>query len=43
MQMVKGIPVLFIQGECDRTFKQFGLNAFVAETLAGFAGGVGQG
>jgi hypothetical protein len=43
LQMVKGIPVLFIQAESDHQLKKLGVGAGVAETLAGVLGGIGQG
>jgi len=43
LQTVKGIPVLFIQAECDHRFKGMGLSNRTSETLAGFMGGAGQG
>eukprot|EP01117_Protostelium_nocturnum_P012925 TRINITY_DN4785_c0_g1_i1.p1 TRINITY_DN4785_c0_g1~~TRINITY_DN4785_c0_g1_i1.p1 ORF type:complete len:301 (+),score=108.57 TRINITY_DN4785_c0_g1_i1:113-1015(+) len=43
LQMVKGIPVLFIQAESNHRFKGMGLDNKTSETLAGFVGGVGQG
>jgi len=43
LQMTKGIPVLFIQAECDHRFKKWGLSNQTSETLAGVAGGIGQG
>jgi hypothetical protein len=43
LQMVKGIPVLFIQGESEFWFKKWGMPEQTAETLAGVMGGIGQG
>jgi len=43
IQTAKGIPVLFIQSECDVLFKKWGLDRKTSETLAGVAGGIGQG
>jgi len=43
LQMVKGIPVLFIQAESDHRLKKAGMSNRTSETLAGFFGGVGQG
>jgi hypothetical protein len=43
IQIGKGIPVLFIQAECDHRFKTWGIPNKTAETLAGVMGGIGQG
>eukprot|EP01114_Cavostelium_apophysatum_P008060 TRINITY_DN20329_c0_g1_i1.p1 TRINITY_DN20329_c0_g1~~TRINITY_DN20329_c0_g1_i1.p1 ORF type:complete len:309 (+),score=50.66 TRINITY_DN20329_c0_g1_i1:28-927(+) len=43
IQMVKGIPVLFVQGESDHYLKSMGVGNKTAETLAGVAGGIAQG
>eukprot|EP01116_Phalansterium_solitarium_P002799 TRINITY_DN13072_c0_g1_i1.p2 TRINITY_DN13072_c0_g1~~TRINITY_DN13072_c0_g1_i1.p2 ORF type:complete len:298 (+),score=51.17 TRINITY_DN13072_c0_g1_i1:138-1031(+) len=43
IQIAKGIPVLFIQAECDHYFKQWGVHGKTAEVLSGVLGGMGQG
>ena len=40
---MKGVPVLFIQAECEYQFKKMGMEQKAADTLAGIMGGIGQG
>lgn len=43
IQMVKGVPVLFIQAESEYRLKKMGYSDTTADTIAGVLGGVGQG
>jgi len=43
LQMVKGIPVIFIQAESDHAMKEMGVGKQTSETLSGILGGIGQG